>query len=265
MPKIETNLTNGFKKKIFMPFVVLGDPTFEKSILIIKELIKNGAGALELGFAFSDPIADGPVIQKANKRALDNGITTSKGFEIIEIIRKESNIPISLMLSYNIVYKYGEDNFYKKCSELKVNGVLVPDVPLEEATPLLTAAKKHKIAQVFLVTPTTPIERMNTIAKYAQGYVYLVSLIGTTGVRKDLDNSLPALIKETKKHFKIPVYVGFGISEAEHAKNAIRLGADGAISGSAVTKLIENNLTHSSIDKIVGDFCKKMSEAVIDA
>jgi len=252
-----------FGKKTFMPFVVLGDPNYEESVKIIRGLIKNGANALELGFAFSDPIADGPVIQRANNRALGNGITTEKNFKILEEIRHTSKIPISIMLSYNLVYKYGTENFYKKCKELKIDAILCPDVPLEESEELVANSKKYKINQVFLVSPTTTQERMKKLNKVCKGYVYLVSLLGTTGTRENLNTKLPELVKLTKKEMKLPVYVGFGISKPEHAKNVIQLGADGAICGSAFCRIIEENLAdkkkmQSSIEK----FCKEMSVAV---
>jgi len=251
-----------FGKKYFIPFVVLGDPTVEDSTKIIKGLIKNGANALELGFAFSDPIADGPIIQKANNRSLANKITTAKAFEIIKEVRKGSKIPISAMLSYNLVYKYGTENFYKKCKELKVDAVLCPDVPLEESEELVKYSKKYKIAQVFLVSPTTTKERMKQLNKVCSGYVYLVSLLGTTGTRTEISERVPELIKLTKKEMKLPVYVGFGISKPEHVKNILALGADGAICGSAFCKLIEENLTDKKamVEKME-KFCKEMSKA----
>jgi tryptophan synthase alpha chain len=244
-----------FKKNIFMPFVVLGDPTYNKSIKIIKNLINNGAGALELGFAFSDPIADGPVIQKANNRALENGITTSKSFEILKEIRNYSNIPISLMLSYNLVFKYGTEKFYKKCYELKIDAVLCPDVPIEESNNLMIYSKKFNISQIFLVSPTTTINRLKKIKKLCKGYVYLVSLLGTTGEKNTVNQKLPKLIKMVKKEVNLPIYVGFGISKPEHVKEVLNMGADGAICGSAICKLIENKKINS-----IGEFCKKMSD-----
>ena len=251
-----------FEKKCFMPFVVLGDPSVEDSTKIIKGLIKSGAGALELGFAFSDPIADGPVIQKANNRALANGITTAKAFGILEEIRTSSKIPVSLMLSYNLVYKYGTENFYKKCKELKINAILCPDVPLEESEELVKNSKKYKIAQVFLVSPTTTKERMKQLNKVCKGYVYLVSLLGTTGTRTEISERVPELIKLAKKEMKLPVYVGFGISSPMHVKNILALGADGAISGSAFCKLIEENLENKKLmQEKIETFCKDMSKA----
>ncbi len=248
-----------FPKNVFIPFVVLGDPSYEKSIRLIKILIDNGAGALELGFAFSDPIADGPTIQKANKRTLDNGMTTSKSFDILKEIRGCSSIPISIMLSFNIMYKYGVEEFYKKCNDLDINAVLIPDVPLEESKELVEYAKKYRINQVFIASPTTTEERMKKLSKVCSGYVYLVSLLGTTGTRDNLNKKLPELIKRVKQHISLPLYVGFGISKPEHVKEVISHGADGAISGSAICKIIESNFGNFYImGKELADFCQNM-------
>jgi tryptophan synthase alpha chain len=242
-----------FKNNAFIPFVVLGDPTYNESIKIIKDLIDNGADALELGFAFSDPVADGPVIQKANNRALANEITTAKAFEIIKEIRAYSQIPISLMLSYNLVYKFGTEKFYKLSSENKINAILCPDIPLEESDEILEYSKKYNINQVFLVSPTTTIARMHELNKVCGGYVYLVSHLGTTGTMGELSKQLPTLIKTVKKEMKLPVYVGFGISKPEHVSEVLAMGADGAICGSAICKIIEKGKINE-----VGTFCKQM-------
>lgn len=253
-----------FPKNIFMPFVVLGDPTYEQSVKLIKALIDNGAGALELGFAFSDPVADGPVIQKANKRALEQGISTAKAFELLKQIRLYSQIPISLMLSFNIVYQYGIEEFYKKCKELKIDAVLCPDAPLEESEDLVKFAKKYSISQVFIISQTTTEERMKKINKIASGYVYLVSLLGTTGAREMLNQKLPDMIKRVKKAINLPVYVGFGISKPEHVKEVISFGADGAICGSAICRLIEVNLNdYSKMCVEIARFCKEMSSEIL--
>ena len=248
-----------FKKNVFMPFLVIGDPEYGQSIRLIKTLIDNGADALELGFAFSDPIADGPAIQRANKRALDNNITTAKAFEILKLIREYSEIPISLMLSFNIVYNYGIENFYEKCVELNIDAVLCPDVPLEESRELLESAEKYKIHQVFLISPETSVERMRIINQVCSGYVYLVSLLGTTGARDKINQELLGLIKLVKQNMEYPVYVGFGISKPEHVQEMISLGADGVICGSAFCKLVEENLdNYDKMEEAIRDFSNSM-------
>jgi tryptophan synthase alpha chain len=248
-----------FSKNIFMPFVVLGDPTYEQSIELVKTLIDHGAGSLELGFAFSDPIADGQTIQKANKRALDDGITTKKSFDILRKIRNYFSIPISLMLSFNIVYNYGTEDFYKKCNELKIDAVLCPDVPLEESEDLVKYSKRYGLNQIFIVSPTTTDDRMKQINTICSGYVYLVSLLGTTGIRDKINIKLADHIKRTKANIDLPVYVGFGISKPEHVKKILNDGADGVICGSAFCRLIESNLNNfDKMIKDVGDFCQSM-------
>tara|TARA_B100000315_G_C14589547_1_gene594948 strand:+ start:1391 stop:2173 length:783 start_codon:yes stop_codon:yes gene_type:complete len=231
-----------FKTNSFIPFTVLGDPDIETSFNIIKQFIDSGANALELGFPFSDPIADGPIIQKANNRSLDNQFKIEDGFEIINKTRKYSQIPISIMLSFNLILQYGIDVFYKKCNLLNVNAVLCPDLPLEESEEVMEYAKKYNIHQVFLITPTTKEDRMKEYAKICSGYVYLVSLLGVTGTRKEVNKNLKILIEKVRKYFTIPIYVGFGISKPEHVKSVFDAGADGVIIGSAFCKIIENNL-----------------------
>jgi tryptophan synthase alpha chain len=247
-----------FKKNSFVPFVTLGDPDFKTSIKIIEELINSGADALELGFAFSDPVADGPVIQKANKRALDNGITNKKNFEILKEIRKKSNISISIMLSYNIALTYGLDEFYKKCRELKIDGILFPDIPLEENKEITKYSKKYKLNQIYLVATNSDKKRIKEITKFARGYIYLVSTLGTTGVRSEIDKAVKTKIKEIKQYSKLPVFVGFGISKPEHVKNVLKMGADGAICGSAICKIIEKNQNDKNLLKKISKFTKSM-------
>jgi tryptophan synthase alpha chain len=253
-----------FKKNCFIPFLVLGDPCFEQSIKLIKTLIDNGCGALELGFAFSDPIADGPIIQKANLRVIKTGFNVENGFEILKKVREYSDIPISLMLCYNLIFKYGIDRFYKKCDELKIDAILVPDCPLEESDELIYSANKYNLNQVFLVSENSDDSRLSEINKKCSGYVYLVSILGTTGIREDINHNLGELIERVKKNINKKVYVGFGISKPDHVKDIIQLGADGAISGSAICKLVEDNLYHyENMAERIGKFCKDMSDSCL--
>ncbi len=252
-----------FKKNVFVPFLVIGDPDYSSSVQLIKSLVDSGAGALELGFAFSDPIADGPTIQKANNRALGNGITTEKSFSVLREIRAYSKIPISLLVSANLVLQYGLENFYKTCKELEIEAILCPDIPLEESAPFMEIAKKYGISQICIVSPTTDEDRMKKLSSLYGGYVYLVSLLGTTGVRTTMEQSLSSLIQKTKKYFSIPVYVGFGISKPEHVKEVMSYGADGAISGSALCNIVEGNI--GNLDKMISSlslFCSDMVAAL---
>lgn len=181
---------NEFKKNTFMPFVVLGDPNKENSKKIIKKLVENGADALELGFAFSDPVADGPVIQLANKRVLDKNNSTKNNFEIIQNIRSYSNIPISLMLSYNLALAFGLENFYKKCSELKINGLLFPDIPVEENKDINYFSKKYKINQVYLIATNSNEERIKKYQNLQEDTFILSPLLEPLGCETKLTKQL---------------------------------------------------------------------------
>jgi tryptophan synthase alpha chain len=231
------------KEGAFIPFVVLGDPNPETSFKIVKTLINSGADALELGFAFSDPIADGKTIQAADQRALAKGINTDKCFALIKKIRAyDKEIPISLLIYYNLIMQRGIEKFYADAKKAGVDALLAADCPIEEAKPLLRAARKHKIEQVFIVSPITTKKRMQRILRSCSGYVYIVSLLGVTGARAALQKRTIQLIKRTRHSTKLPLCVGFGISKPEHARQVIAAGAQGAIVGSAMVDLIKRNL-----------------------
>lgn len=241
---LELKKSNG---KAFVPFVVLGDPDFETSFKIVKTLVDSGADALELGFAFSDPIADGPTIQEADQRALESKMDTEKNFQLLGKISayaesQGKKIPISLLLYSNLIVQYGIGEFYSKAKQCGVSAILASDVPLEESTPFVQAAKKNKIEQIFLITPNTSNERLKKILKFAKGYLYLVAVLGVTGARKSVQNETISLIKRVKSKTKLPAIVGFGISSAGNAKDVLKAGADGFIVGSAIVNKIKKNL-----------------------
>ncbi len=221
----------------FMPFLVAGDPDFKKSLGIVKHIAEH-ADLLELGFPYSDPLADGPTIQSADGRALASGMTTDKVFELIAQFRKSSAIPISVLVYANLVYQQGIDKFYRKAKEAGIDGVLVPDVPVEEAEPFVVAAKKYGIAPIFLVAQTTTDDRLKKILKYASGYLYLVSVLGVTGRRTSFSEETTAFIKRIRSQTNVPLAVGFGISTPEQARSFATAGADGIIVGSALIDLI---------------------------
>ncbi len=227
----------------FVPFVVLGDPDEETSLEIIKTLIQSGADALELGFAFSDPIADGKTVQEADQRALASGMNTDKCLELIKRVRQfNEDIPISLLLYYNLIYQKGIEKFYKEAKEAGVDAILAADCPVEETDPLLEAANKTEIDQVFIVSPTTTKKRLEKILKKCSGYVYIVSVLGVTGARASLQKRSIELIKMVRPFSKLPLCIGFGISKPKHVKNVIEAGADGAIVGSAIINIIKKNI-----------------------
>lgn len=224
----------------FVPFVTIGDPNPELSFDIIKTLIDAGADALELGIAFSDPIADGPTIQGANIRALAAGTTPAISFEIIAKIRQyHATIPIGLLLYSNLVMARGIDNFYAQAAAAGVDSVLIADVPLHESKLFRQSAMKHDVAPIYIVPPNVDDDDLREIASYGRGYTYLLSRAGVTGTETAAAMPTSELISRIRSYNPAPPLLGFGISTPAHVKDAIKSGAAGAISGSAIVKLIE--------------------------
>jgi tryptophan synthase alpha chain len=246
----------------FVPFVVAGDPDFDTSLAIVKELVKNGADALEIGFAFSDPIADGPTVQEANLRALNSGINIDKNFEFIKKIREFTSIPVGILIYYNLIYQKGIDLFYQQASENGINSILSADLPPEEASEVIKVAKNYGVNQIFLAAQTTTNERLKVISEFSSGFTYLVSVMGVTGARNEVKNSTVDLIKRLRKHNDLPLLVGFGISHPNHVKEVIEAGAEGAIVGSALIEIISQNLNDKErmLQKI-GESTLKLKEA----
>ncbi|CAG9296860.1 tryptophan synthase subunit alpha [Celerinatantimonas diazotrophica] len=227
----------------FVPFVTLGDPNFEQSLAIVDALIAGGADALELGFAFSDPVADGSTIQNANVRALRNGSTPSRCIEMLHTIRqRHPDIPIGLLLYANLVYSTGIDNFYQKLANAGIDSVLIADVPTLESKPYRDAATKYGIKSIFIAPPNADDATLKNVAQLGSGYTYLVSRAGVTGTESKAGKPVDHLLDVLKANHAPPTLLGFGIAEPEQVKAAIAAGAAGAISGSAVVKIIEHNL-----------------------
>ncbi|MCK5040208.1 MAG: tryptophan synthase subunit alpha [Candidatus Aenigmarchaeota archaeon] len=252
------------KKKAFIPFTVVGDPDYETSKKIIKTMIDSGADMLELGFAFSDPVADGPTIQFADNRALDSGMKVDSAFRLIKEIRRDySDIPIGLLVYANLVYNRGIDKFYSDAHDAGIDAVLVADIPYEEAKEYVEAADRNDVAPVFIVAQTTTDERFSRILKIAKGYIYLVSVLGVTGARGKVEEGTLELVKKVKLQTDLPVAVGFGISSKEQAKEIISAGADGVIVGSAIVKIIERNLDDvDGMLREIGGFVGEMKESI---
>lgn len=246
----------------FIPFTVAGDPDFETSLQIVRQYVDNGADALEIGFPFSDPVADGPSVQAADIRSLNSGMTTEKCFEFIEKIREFTSIPIGVLVYYNLIYKMGLEEFYQKAKRSGINGILAADLPPEESNDAVNMAKKYKLDQIFMVAQTTSNKRIYEIMKRCSGFVYVVAVMGVTGARSDIKKSTVELIKRVKNHTKLPLAVGFGISKPEHVKDVIKSGADGAIVASAIIDVITENLEDmdTSTD-IIGSFCKELKDS----
>ncbi len=246
----------------FIPFTVAGDPDFETSIEIVREYVNNGADALEIGFPFSDPVADGPSVQAADIRALNSGMTTDRCFEFIMRIREFTSIPIGILVYYNLIYKRGLEKFYNDAKNSGINGILAADLPPEEAHDAVEMANKYGLNQIFMVAQTTRNERIDEIVKLCTGFLYVVAVMGVTGARSDIKNSTVELIKRVKSHTDLPIAVGFGISKPEHVKDVIQSGSDGAIVASAIINIITENLEDKTrTKKEIGKFCRKLKES----
>jgi tryptophan synthase alpha chain len=246
----------------FIPFTVAGDPDFETSIEIVREYVNNGADALEIGFPFSDPVADGSSVQAADIRSLNSGMTTEKCFEFITRIREFTSIPIGILVYYNLIYKKGLEEFYSKARNAGINGILAADLPPEEAGDAVKMASKYDLDQIFMVAQTTTNERIAEIVRMCTGFLYVVAVMGVTGARSDIKKSTVDLIKRVKDHTDLPIAVGFGISKPEHVKDVIQSGSDGAIVASAIINIITHNLDDMDIGKHeIGIFCKKLKES----
>lgn len=221
-------------------FIVGGDPSVEKSYETACDVIEAGTDVLEIGLPFSDPIADGPTIQAAGQRALEAGMDTDKYFKLVKRIDEKYETPLVCLTYYNIVLAYGLDRFAKACKDSGVEGVIIPDLPIEEAGEFRQALAKEKVDFIFLVAETTTDDRLDKILAAATGFVYVVALLGTTGTRDKVSPKLKSLIARIRKRTKLPLAVGFGISRPEHVKEVLSYGADAAIVGSGIVKKIGN-------------------------
>lgn len=227
----------------FVPFVTLGDPGPEQSLKIIDTLIEAGADALELGIPFSDPLADGPTIQNATLRAFASGVTPTQCFEMLAAIRqKHPTIPIGLLMYANLVFNRGIDEFYAECARVGVDSVLVADVPVEESAPFRQAAMRHNVAPIFICPPNADDELLRQIASYGRGYTYLLSRAGVTGAENKAALPLHHLVEKLAEYHAALPLQGFGISSPDQVTAAIDAKAAGAISGSAIVKIIEKNV-----------------------
>ena len=234
-------------KTAFIGFAVAGDPDQKTSVRIAQALIDGGTDILEFGVPFSDPVADGPTIQRADDRALAAGTTPDTIFAIVREVRAYSEVPIVFLTYYNTVFRRGIDRFYREAHKAGVDGILVADMPVEESEEIVAVAKKYGIDPIFLVTQTTSAERMDTIVKHAKGYLYLVSVLGVTGARKEVAPEAFALLHRVREHTDLPLAIGFGISTPAHAKTCRDAGADGVIVGSAIVSLVETNLRDPAV------------------
>jgi len=255
MSRIQNAFKNG---KAFITFLTAGDPDLQTSEELVFEMEKNGADIVELGIPFSDPIAEGPVIQEADLRALESGTTPDKIFDMVKRIRAKSQIPLVFLTYVNPVLKYGYDAFFAKCKETGIDGIIIPDLPYEERAEIYEFSSKHGIDLVPLVAPTSE-DRIKKIAASAEGYLYVVSSLGVTGIRSEIKTDLASIINVAKETAKVPLAVGFGINTPEQAAKISKI-ADGIIVGSAIVKIIAQHGKNSA--KPVGEYVKKMKEAM---
>lgn len=226
-------------KKAFIGFLTAGDPSLDKTAEFICEMERAGADLIEIGIPFSDPTAEGVVIQEANIRSLAKGTNVVKIFEMVKKVRQKVTVPLAFMTYLNPVYFYGYDAFFDKCREVGIDGVIIPDLPFEEKHEVSAVANKYGIDVISLIAPTSE-ERIKMIAEDAQGFIYMVSSMGVTGVRSEIKTDLSQMVKDIKASTTLPVAVGFGIHTAQQAKEISQI-ADGVIVGSAIVKLIEKH------------------------
>ncbi|MDX1302030.1 tryptophan synthase subunit alpha [Photobacterium sp.] len=247
----------------FVPFVTIGDPTPEQSMNIIDTLVESGADALELGIPFSDPLADGPTIQGATIRALESGTTPTVCFDLLAQIRaKYPELPIGLLMYANLVFTDGIDTFYKKCAVAGVDSVLIADVPVKESAEFRQAAEKHGIHPIFIAPPNADEATLKTVSEFGSGYTYLLSRAGVTGAETKAGMPINHLLESLQAFNAPPALLGFGISEPAQVKEALEAGAAGAISGSAVVKIIEHNLqNHPAMLDQLSQFISSMKAA----
>lgn len=252
-PYAKALITKG--NPLFIPFVVLGDPDMRRSIATVKLLVQNGADALELGFPFSDPPADGPVIQAADTRALAAGIRIDDCFAMLRDIRSFTDIPIGLLVYENLVLQRGVETFYRDCQESGVSSVLIADLPLEHSTHAVAAAKKHGIAPVFLISEVTTDERLKAIVMIADGYLYLTTYLGVTGASDSvLSEKIHGTVRRARRYSKLPLFAGFGINASLQARAAVEAGADGVIVGSRIVGARDDS-------EKIRCICREMTEA----
>jgi len=249
------------RKKAFIAYITAGDPSLRVTEKLIGLFEEKGVDLIEIGIPFSDPLADGPTIQRASQRALSKGVTVKSILRTVRAARKSTELPIVFMTYYNIVYHYGLKNFVRDAARSGADGIIVPDLPSEEAGELAAFAKKKNFAVIFLAAPTSTKSRLKAIAARSRGFIYYVSLTGTTGERRKLSEDLTANVKTLKRITKKPVCVGFGVSTPAQAGKVARL-ADGVIVGSAIIKVIEKNMGKKQLYKEVGRFVNKLAAAV---
>ena len=247
--------------KAFIPFITCGDPALETTAAAVRAAAENGADLIELGIPFSDPTAEGPVIQGANIRALKGGIKTDNVFELVRELRTDVTVPMVFMTYANVVFSYGTEKFISTCAEIGIDGLILPDIPFEEKDEFLPVCRRYDVALISLIAPTSE-NRIGMIAKEAEGFIYIVSSLGVTGMRSEINTDLGSIVSIIRQNTDVPCAIGFGISTPEQAKKMAAV-ADGAIVGSAIVKLLEKH--GKDAPRYIGEYIKEMKAAVSGA
>ncbi|MBE5840499.1 MAG: tryptophan synthase subunit alpha [Butyrivibrio sp.] len=254
-----SNISKAFENgKAFVAFITCGDPDLETTVKAVKAAADNGADLVELGIPFSDPTAEGPVIQGANLRALRGGVTTDKIFDMVKELRKEVTIPLVFMTYANVVFSYGAERFMTNCKEAQIDGIILPDLPFEEKEEFDGICDKYGVDLISLIAPTSA-GRIAMIAKEAKGFIYLVSSLGVTGTRSEITTDLSSIVKVIRENTDVPCAIGFGISTPEQAAKMSSI-SDGAIVGSAIIKILEKY--GKDAPKYIGEYVNSMKKAM---
>ncbi|MER2182437.1 MAG: tryptophan synthase subunit alpha [Clostridia bacterium] len=255
MSKIAAAFDHG---KAFIAFITCGDPDLETTGRAVRAAVENGADLIELGIPFSDPTAEGPVIQEANLRALTGGVTTDRIFDFVRELRKDVTVPLVFMTYANVIFSYGADRFISTCAEIGIDGLILPDLPFEEKEEFLPQCRQYGVDLVSLIAPTSE-NRVAMIAREAEGFIYLVSSLGVTGTRSEITTDLAPIIRTIRANAKVPVAIGFGISKPEQAKAMAGL-SDGAIVGSAIEKILARYGKDAPV--YIGEYVRSMKDAL---
>lgn len=255
-----SNIASAFKNgKAFIPFITCGDPDLETTAASVRSAAKNGADLIELGIPFSDPTAEGPVIQGANLRALKGGVTTDKIFDLVRDLRQDITIPLVFMTYANVVFSYGAEDFISACREIGIDGLILPDLPFEEKEEFLSLCHTYGIDLISLIAPTSQ-NRIAMIAREAEGFLYIVSSLGVTGTRNEIKTDLASILEIVRQNTSIPCAIGFGISTPEQAKKMAAL-SDGVIVGSAIIKILEKY--GPDAPSPIGSYVRSMKDALL--
>lgn len=257
MNKIKNAFANG---KAFIPFVTCGDPDLETTAAVVREMAAAGADLIELGIPFSDPTAEGPVIQGANIRALDGGVTTDRIFDLVRDLRQDVSVPFVFMTYANVVFSYGAERFIRTCQDIGIDGLILPDLPFEEKEEFLAICHAHEVDLISMIAPTSK-DRIAMIAREAEGFLYIVSSMGVTGTRRAITTDVGAIVEIVRQHTDLLCAIGFGISTPEQAQHMAQY-ADGVIVGSAIVKIVERYGRDAAPH--VGAYVREMKTAIND-